>query len=96
MYLSARVSTYRCKDFVQKRSKLGFFRDYGETEISGFGISESDDLLCVIDFQTIKQDATVASISLDDQAIADYFDNQVDAGRKPQQFFRLVCHSPVP
>ena len=70
-----------------------FFRDYGDTEISGFGISEPDDLLCVIDFQAIKQDATIASISLDDQAIADHFDAQVDAGRKPAEFFRLWLHT---
>ena len=74
-------------------AKLVFFRDYGDTEISGFGISDPDDLLCVIDFQTIQQEATVASISLDDQAIADFFDAQVDAGRKPEQFFRVWLHS---
>jgi len=74
-------------------AKLVYFRDYGETEISGFGISDPDDLLYITDFQTIKQEATVASISLDDQAIADYFDDQVDAGRKPEQFFRLWLHS---
>jgi proteasome lid subunit RPN8/RPN11 len=74
-------------------AKLVYFRDYGETEISGFGISDPDDPLCVLDFQTVKQDATVASISLDDQAIADFFDAQVDAGRKPEQFFRLWLHS---
>ena len=74
-------------------AKLMFFRDYGDTEISGFGISDPEDLLCVIDFQTVKQDTTVASISLDDQAIANYFDIQVDAGRKPEQFFRLWLHS---
>ena len=74
-------------------AKLVFFRDYGDTEISGFGISAPDDLLRVIDFQTVKQEATVASIALDDQGIADFFDAQVDAGRKPEQFFRLWLHS---
>ena len=74
-------------------AKLVYFRDYRETEISGFGISEPDDLLCITDFQTIKQDTTVVSISLDDQAIADYFDDQVDAGRKPEQFFRTWLHT---
>ncbi len=82
-------------------AKLLFFRDRGETEISGFGITELDDLLYVTDFITIKQDATIASISLDDNAVADYFENQVDAGRKPEQFFRIWCHthpgnSPIP
>lgn len=74
-------------------AKLLFFRDKGETEISGFGITEPDDLLCVTDFVTIKQDATVASISLDDEAVADFFESQVDAGRKPEQFFRIWLHT---
>ena len=74
-------------------AKLVFFRDHGDTEISGFGISDPEDLLCVIDFQTVQQETTVASISLDDQSIANLFDEQVDAGRKPEQFFRLWLHS---
>ena len=56
-------------------AKLLFFRDRGETEISGFGITEPDHLLYVTDFITIKQDATIASISLDDNAVADYFES---------------------
>ena len=90
-YRSPRQSTLRFSPTAW--GKLIFFRDCGDTEISGFGISDPEDLLCVIDFQTIKQDATVASISLDDQAIADFFDAQVDAGRKPEQFFRLWLHT---
>jgi hypothetical protein len=74
-------------------AKLLFFRDYGDTEISGFGITEPDDLLYVKEFVTIKQKATVASISLDDEAVSEYFDSQVDLGRKPEQFFRIWCHS---
>jgi len=74
-------------------AKLLFFRDKGETEISGFGITQPDDLLCVTDFVTIKQDATVASISLDDEAVSDFFESQVDAGRKPEEFFRIWLHT---
>ena len=74
-------------------AKLTYFRDYGETEISGFGITDPDDLLYVRDFQTIKQEATVASISLDDEAVSAFFEDQVDLGRKPEQFFRLWCHT---
>ena len=74
-------------------AKLLFFRDRGETEISGFGITAHDDLLYVTDFMTIKQDATVVSISLDDKAVANFFESQVDAGRQPEQFFRIWCHS---
>ena len=74
-------------------AKLMFFRDYGDTEISGFGISDPEDLLYVQDFQTISQETTVASISLDDQSVADYFDEEVDGGRKPEEFFRIWLHT---
>lgn len=74
-------------------AKLIYFRDRGQTEISGFGITEPDDLLYVTNFVTVKQDATVASISLDDEAVADFFEAQVDDGRKPEQFFRIWCHT---
>ena len=74
-------------------AKLLFFRDRGETEIGGFGISDADDLLFVHDFLTVKQEVTAASVSFDDNAVADFFEDQVDAGRKPEQFGRIWLHS---
>ena len=74
-------------------AKLLYFRDRGDTEIGGFGITKADDLLYVEDFVTVKQEVTGASISFDDEAVADLFDNQVDAGRKPEQFARLWLHT---
>ena len=35
----------------------------------------------------------MASVSFDDEAVADLFDTQVDAGRKPEQFARVWLHS---
>ncbi len=74
-------------------AKLLYFRDRGQTEIGGFGISDADDLLFVNDFLTVKQEVTVASVSFDDNAVADFFEDQVDAGRKPEQFARIWLHS---
>ncbi len=74
-------------------AKLLHFRDHGETEIGGFGISAANDLLLMEDFVTVKQDVTIASVSFDDDAVADFFDTQVDAGRKPEQFARVWLHS---
>ena len=74
-------------------AKLLYFRDRGQTEIGGFGISDADDLLFVHDFLTVKQEVTVASVSFDDNAVADFFEDQVDAGRKPEQFGRIWLHS---
>lgn len=35
----------------------------------------------------------MASVSFDDEAVADLFDMQVDVGRKPEQFARVWLHS---
>ena len=74
-------------------AKLMYFRDHGETEIGGFGISNADDLLLIEDFATIKQEASIASVSFDDESIADFFDTQVDQGRRPEQFCRIWLHT---
>ena len=74
-------------------AKLRYMRDAGDTEISGYGITEQDSPLHVIDFQTVKQQCSVASTEFDDTAVADFFDDQVDAGRKPENFARVWLHT---
>jgi hypothetical protein len=74
-------------------AKLLFFRDRGESEIGGFGITANNDLLRIEEFCTVKQEATIASISFDDLAVADFFEAQVDLGRKPEQFGRIWLHT---
>ena len=74
-------------------AKLLFFCHHGKTEIGGFGISVPDDLLYIEDFETVKQTVTSASVAFDDAAVADFFDQQVDAGRKPEQFARIWLHT---
>ena len=74
-------------------AKLLFFRDRGQTEIGGFAVTSKDDLLQVVDFVTVKQEVNVASVIFDDEAVADFFETQVDAGRKPEQFARVWLHS---
>src|SRR5262245_4512078 len=74
-------------------AKLLFLRDAGDTEIGGFGITPPDDLLYVEDIRLVKQDCTWASAEFDDQSIADFFNDQVDEERQPEQFFRLFTHT---
>lgn len=74
-------------------AKLLFLRDAGETEIGGFGIASADDLLFVEDIQLVKQTCTWITAEFDDKSIADFFDVQVDEGRKPEEFFRLFMHT---
>jgi len=74
-------------------AKLLFFRDRGQTEIGGFGITPTDDLLYIEDFVTVKQSATVAGVTFEDGAVGEFLDDQVDAGRQPAQVLRVWCHT---
>ena len=74
-------------------AKLLFLRDQGETEVGGFGVSAEDDLLLVEDVRLIGQQTTIVSVEFDDEAVADFFDEQVDAGLPPERFFRLWLHT---
>lgn len=74
-------------------AKLLYFRDKSDNEVGGFGITEAGDLLCVREFVTVKQEVTAITVKFDDEAVADFFENQVDLGRKPEQFARIWLHS---
>ncbi len=74
-------------------AKLLYFRDKSDNEVGGFGITEPDDLLCVREFLTVKQEVTAVSVKFDDEAVANFFEDQVDLGRKPEQFARIWLHS---
>jgi hypothetical protein len=74
-------------------AKLLYMRDAGNTEVGGFGIANPNDLLLIEDFVTVRQVATSASINFDDESVADFFDQQVDEGRQPEQFARCWIHT---
>jgi proteasome lid subunit RPN8/RPN11 len=74
-------------------AKLLFLRDSGDTEIGGFGVAHNDDLLFVEDVGLVEQTCTWAHVEFDDQSVADFFDDQVDAGRRPEQFGRIWVHT---
>ena len=74
-------------------AKLLYFRNQSEDEVGGFGITSPDDLLFVTDFITVKQEVTCVSVKFDDEAVGKFFDEQVDLGRKPEQFARVWLHT---
>lgn len=65
----------------------------GTTEVGGFGISSEDDLLLIEDICLITQLCTEVTVRFDDQAVADFFDTQVDGGLSPQRFARIWVHT---
>ena len=43
--------------------------------------------------QLVKQVCSWAHFAFDDESVADFFDQQVDAGRRPEQFARIWVHT---
>ncbi len=74
-------------------AKLLFFRDHGPTEIGGLAITSPDDPLRVEEFVPVSQTATSLSVAFDDEAVADYVETQIDAGRRPEEFLRIWLHT---
>src|SRR5690242_9068325 len=74
-------------------SKLVYLRDLGETEIGGFGITAPADPLLVEDVRLVRQRCTPVTVAFEDAAVADYFDEQVDAGFPPERFSRIWLHT---
>ena len=74
-------------------AKLLYLRDVGPTEVGGFGIAPADDLLYIDDVRLVRQACTAISVAFDDQSVADFFDQQVDQGRRFESFARIWVHS---
>jgi proteasome lid subunit RPN8/RPN11 len=70
-----------------------FLRDRGSTEVAAFGLAPADDLLYVEEIRLIRQQCTAVSVGFDDLAVADFFEQEVDRGRTPEQFARIWIHT---
>jgi proteasome lid subunit RPN8/RPN11 len=88
-----RVKTPTLKFSPTAWAKLLYLRDRGDTEVGGFGICHGDDLLKIDDVQLVQQVCTSVTVEFDDESVADFFDKQVDAGLKPEQFGRIWIHT---
>ncbi len=74
-------------------AKLCFIRDFGKTEIGGFGVTSPNDPLQVIDFVMVRQECSVAFVRFDDDAVNEFFNDQADLGRHPQNYGRIWIHT---
>jgi proteasome lid subunit RPN8/RPN11 len=73
--------------------KLTYLRDKAKTEISGFGITDPEDCMYITDFYLPKQECTSATTEMDDEDIAEYFEDMLDAGYFPVNFMRIWIHT---
>ncbi|QDV20685.1 hypothetical protein Pan153_53620 [Gimesia panareensis] len=74
-------------------AKLIYLRDRGPTEVGGFGISDPGQPRFVKDIVLVSQSCTEVTVAFDDAAVADFFDDQIDVGRPPEQFARIWIHT---
>ena len=74
-------------------AKLLYLRDIGDTEVGGFGISRGEDPFYIDDVRLVGQTCTSVAVVFNDDAVADFFDEQVDTGLRPDQFSRLWIHT---
>ena len=58
-----------------------------------FGITPPDDLLLIEDVAVLRQQCTPVTTAFDDDAVADYIDEQIDLGRTPEQCCRHWLHT---
>lgn len=61
--------------------------------MGAFGVSAEEDPLYVEEVWTVGQRCSMASVKFDDEAVADYFEDQVDKGRSPERFGRIWLHT---
>jgi proteasome lid subunit RPN8/RPN11 len=73
--------------------KWQFLAHAGPTEVAGFGLSSAHDPLYVEDILVVRQRASMASVELNDAAVADLFDQMTDAGVSPARYARTWLHS---
>jgi hypothetical protein len=74
-------------------AKLLYLRDLGNTEVGGFGVTPANDLLYVEEIILVKQVCAPMSVVFDDASVADFFDEQIDRGLRPEQFARIWIHT---
>lgn len=74
--------------------KINFIKTLaGEREFSAFGVSKKHDWLLVRDIVCVKEVRTSASAIMNDQAVANYFDDMLDKGHTVEEFSRIWIHS---
>ena len=74
-------------------ARLEYLCHLGESEVGGFGLTDPDDPLRVLDLLLVKQRVSPVTVAFDDEAVADLFDRMVDEGIAPERFGRVWWHT---
>jgi len=75
-------------------AKMLWFRDRGDTEIGGFGISKRSEPTYVIDFCTIRQKCSSVTVEFDDEDVNKFLELMVaEKGYHPAEVMRIWLHT---
>jgi len=74
-------------------AKLVYMRDAGDTEISAFGLAETDDPLLITDLVLPKQECTGGSTEIEGESILEYMDTCASLGMEPDHYLRIWLHT---
>lgn len=75
-------------------AKIHHHRDNGnKVEVSGFGISHADNPLVIMDFVLAFQKSTPVFTEMDDTKLADFIEDMIDVGYRPDQISRVWIHT---
>lgn len=85
-YEGLRISPYAYQ-------KIMYFMYRGDTEVTGFGISDPDDDLLIIDFKLVEQECTTCTIDMKADGLTEYVNQRMDEGIYPGKSFRIWIHT---
>lgn len=73
--------------------KLLYFLHKGDTEVAGYGITETEDPLLVTDIKLVKQKCTEATFELDEEDSAVFMEEMDNRGLDPWQYSNILWHT---
>lgn len=82
---------YRVSPYAYQ--KILFMRDIGDSEVSGFAVTDEEQPDLITDFHLIKQQCTVVTTEMDSEGLADYLEDMVENGFQPGNCMRVWIHT---
>lgn len=82
---------YRVSPYAYQ--KILFMRDIGDSEVSGFAVTDENEPDLITDFHLIKQECTVVTTEMDSEGLADYLEDMVENGFQPGNCMRVWIHT---
>lgn len=73
--------------------KLMFCLHRDDVEVSGFGVSDEDDPLLVLDFMLVEQECSASHTAMTEEGIAEYGARMLGFGYEPARCMRIWIHT---